>query len=224
MHFIERLDDQSLRSLDRSIDIVITVDVVFLQVVAAVIFFSSAWKYPRLVSVFDTLERNIKNFGNLRCCNNVNPQFLPNVSYEPQYNEQAFSLAISIVNMILLYCSQAALPVNFTHMAQSIAKSFEKVNVKIEMEITSPGNIDGTDTRTDGRYLLVISHITTTSYYFFLLLKTGKAFSTANDGAWILLHICYVALLLNSSTDVTNKANETGQTICKLINNDRPGT
>ncbi|KAG8270407.1 gustatory receptor [Homalodisca vitripennis] len=63
-------------------------------------------------------------------------------------------------------------------------------------------------------------HITVTSYYFFLLLKTSEVFIIINNGAWILLHICYVMLLLNSSTVVTNKADETGQTICKLINKD----
>ncbi|KAG8279786.1 gustatory receptor [Homalodisca vitripennis] len=61
-------------------------------------------------------------------------------------------------------------------------------------------------------------HITVTSYYFFLLLKTAKILVITNEGAWILLNICYVILLLNSSTVVTNKADETGQTICKLIN------
>ncbi|KAG8300791.1 gustatory receptor [Homalodisca vitripennis] len=63
-------------------------------------------------------------------------------------------------------------------------------------------------------------HITVTSYYFFLLLKTAKMLVITNEGAWILLNICYVLLLLNTSTDVTNKADETGQMICKLINKD----
>ncbi|XP_046685198.1 putative gustatory receptor 28b [Homalodisca vitripennis] len=61
-------------------------------------------------------------------------------------------------------------------------------------------------------------HITVTSYYFFMLLKTGTLFFTTTEVAWILLNICYVVLLLNSSTVVTNKADETGQTICKFIN------
>ncbi|KAG8308163.1 gustatory receptor [Homalodisca vitripennis] len=61
-------------------------------------------------------------------------------------------------------------------------------------------------------------HITVTSYYFFLLLKIGTLFFTTTEVAWILLNICYVVLLLTSSTDVTNKADETGQTICKFIN------
>ncbi|XP_046681299.1 gustatory and pheromone receptor 32a-like [Homalodisca vitripennis] len=94
--------------------------------------------------------------------------------------------------MTLLYCSQAVLLVHFTHVAQSITKSFEMVNAKIEMEVTSPASVDG-------------SH---------------ACFIRTNEGAWILLHICYVILLLNSSTVVTNQADETGQTICKLINKD----
>ncbi|XP_046681293.1 putative gustatory receptor 28b [Homalodisca vitripennis] len=142
--------------------------------------------------------------------------------------------------MTLLYCSQAALLVHFTHVAQSIAKCFEIVNAKIEMEVTSPASVDGSHARSTmqskikklrtlmNTYWMLCDavhqanvfycdqlmsvtfssflHITVTSYYFFLLLKTSKVFIMINEGAWILLHICY--------------ADETGQTICKLINKD----
>ncbi|KAG8270406.1 gustatory receptor [Homalodisca vitripennis] len=266
MHFMDKLNDQYLRSFDRSIDIVITVDLVSLQVVTAVTFFSSAWKNSRLAGVFDTLERvyqelqhntsEVKRTVKLLGIYAV-ALMIVSICYRMvlmNHSDQAFSLAISIVTIVLLFCSQAALLVHFTHVAQSIAKSFEIVNAKIEMEVTSPASVDGTHTRCTmlskikklrtlmNTYwmlcdavqqanvfycdqLMVVTfssflHITVTSYYFFLLLKTGKAFTMAYEGAWILLHICHVVLLLTSSTDVTKKADETGQTICKLINKD----
>ncbi|XP_046681314.1 gustatory receptor for sugar taste 43a-like [Homalodisca vitripennis] len=270
MHFMDRLDDESLRSLDKSIDIVITVDVVSLQVVAAVTFFSSAWKYPKLVSVFDTLERvyqelqhrtsDVKRAVKLlgiyavalmlvTIFNRIVP-----MNHSGTSLEQEVFFTISFVTIVLLYFSQAALLVHFTHVAQSIAKSFEMVNAKIKMEVTSPASVDGTHTRCSilskmkklrtlmNTYWMLCDavhqanvfycdqlmavtfssflHITVTSYYFFLLLKTAKMLVITNEGAWILLNICYVLLLLNKSTDVTNKADETGQMICKLINKD----
>ncbi|XP_046681298.1 gustatory receptor for bitter taste 66a-like [Homalodisca vitripennis] len=239
-------------------------DIVSLQVVAAVTFFSSARKYPRLVSVFDNLERvykelqhktsEVKRTVKLLGIYAV-ALMLVTIFYRMvlmNHSGQAFSLAVSFVTMVLLFCPQAALLVHFTHVAQSIAKSFEMVNAKIEMEVTTPASVDGTHTRcnmlskikklktlmntywmlcdavhqANGFYcdqLMAVTfssflHITVTSYYFFLLLKIGTLFFTTTEVAWILLNICYVVLLLTSSTDVTNKADETGQTICKFIN------
>ncbi|KAG8265297.1 hypothetical protein J6590_097853 [Homalodisca vitripennis] len=53
---IHLLNHQSLYRFFRITEIVISLDLVSLQVVAAVMFFSSAWKYPKLVSTFDTLN------------------------------------------------------------------------------------------------------------------------------------------------------------------------
>ncbi|KAG8245616.1 gustatory receptor [Homalodisca vitripennis] len=204
-----KLDDLLLYSLDRSIAIIITLDMVSLQVVAAVIFFSSGWKYPRLFKVFDTLERVYQDLQHKTSEIKRTVKFLGacaaalmsvtfsermvSVSYNMAMFEYPILFATFFVTTTLLYCSQAVLLVHFTHVAQSIAKSFEMVNAKIEMEVTSPASIDG-------------------SY--------ARLFIITKEGAWILLHICYVILLLNSSTVVTNKADETGQTICKLINKD----
>ncbi|XP_046681309.1 putative gustatory receptor 28b [Homalodisca vitripennis] len=241
-------------------------DIVSLQVVAAVIFFSSAWKYPRLLSVFDTLERVYQELQHKTSEVKRTVKLLGIYAFAlmlflicyrmvlMNHSDQAFSLAISIVTIVLLLCPQAALLVHFTHLAQSIAKSFEIVNAKIEMEVTSLACVNGTHTRCttlskikklrtlmntywmlcdavhqanvfycDQLMAVTFSsflHITVTSYYFFLLLKTAKILVITNEGAWILLNICHVILLLNSSTVVTNKADETGQTICKLINKD----
>ncbi|KAG8260419.1 gustatory receptor [Homalodisca vitripennis] len=269
-YFMTKLDDLLLYSLDRSIAIIITVDMVSLQVVAAAIFFSSACKYPRLFKVFDTLERVYQDLQHKTSEVKRTVKFLGvcaaalmsvtfsermvRVSYNGATFEYQILFATFFVTATLLYCSQAVLLVHFTHVAQSITKSFEMVNAKIEMEVTSPASIDGSYARSTMQckikklrtlmntywmlcdavhqanvfyydQLMAVTfssflHITVTSYYFFLLLKTSEVFIIINNGAWILLHICYVMLLLNSSTVVTNKADETGQTICKLINKD----
>ncbi|KAG8306189.1 gustatory receptor [Homalodisca vitripennis] len=59
-------------------------------------------------------------------------------------------------------------------------------------------------------------HVTITSYYIFLYAVDGNVFKFATKGAWILTHIYYLVHLVNSSTDVTNSADETGQMFCKL--------
>ncbi|XP_046684412.1 putative gustatory receptor 28b [Homalodisca vitripennis] len=61
-------------------------------------------------------------------------------------------------------------------------------------------------------------HITITCYIFFLYVREGNMFAIITEGAWFLTHIYYVVVLVNSSTDVTNSAEETSQMICKLIN------
>ncbi|KAG8320502.1 hypothetical protein J6590_066986 [Homalodisca vitripennis] len=61
-------------------------------------------------------------------------------------------------------------------------------------------------------------HITITCYIFFLDVRDGNMFAMLTEGAWFLTHIYYVVVLVNSSTDVTNSADETSQMICKLIN------
>ncbi|KAG8260420.1 hypothetical protein J6590_097564 [Homalodisca vitripennis] len=126
-------------------------------------FFSSARKYPRLVSVFNTLERvyqelqhktsdikrAVKFLGIYAVALMSVSSFdrmLP-MNHSETSLEQAFSFTIFFVTIVLLYCSQAALLVHFTHVAQSIAKSFEVVNAKIEIKITSPASVDGTHTR-----------------------------------------------------------------------------
>ncbi|XP_046679714.1 putative gustatory receptor 28b [Homalodisca vitripennis] len=63
-------------------------------------------------------------------------------------------------------------------------------------------------------------HTTETSYFFVMCVIEGKVFSLINEGAWTLCYICYVVVLVNASTDVTNSVEETGQMICKLMNKD----
>ncbi|KAG8300863.1 gustatory receptor [Homalodisca vitripennis] len=63
-------------------------------------------------------------------------------------------------------------------------------------------------------------HVTITFYYCFLNLTDGKVISFTTEGARVLNHIFYVFVLMNSSTDVTNSADETEVLICKFMNKD----
>ncbi|KAG8306169.1 gustatory receptor [Homalodisca vitripennis] len=177
--------------------------------------------------------------------------------------------------MILLHCTQAALFVHFTHVTQSIAKSFRMVNTRMEKEIVSY-IVDGIETNhslpdvnvthpaggdsgvmrerwgvvslredLNLKYYMLLSinivskkanvfyggqlmavifsafiHITIKFYFLFLNVTTGKVFLTISEESWILTSICFLVVLVNSSTDVTNSADETRQMIYKLINKD----
>ncbi|KAG8260435.1 gustatory receptor [Homalodisca vitripennis] len=63
------------------------------------------------------------------------------------------------------------------------------------------------------------AQVTITCYAFFLHGRDGNMVAMLTEGAWILTHIYHVVVLVNSSTEVTNSAEETSQMICKLINN-----
>ncbi|XP_046681363.1 putative gustatory receptor 28b [Homalodisca vitripennis] len=63
-------------------------------------------------------------------------------------------------------------------------------------------------------------HVTITSYFFFLHVRTGYVFAFTMHAIWVLVLICYAILVANSSTEVTNSADNTAVMICKLINRD----
>ncbi|KAG8294659.1 gustatory receptor [Homalodisca vitripennis] len=281
MYFIGKLEGQSLRTFSRTADIVLILDVVSLQVVVAVVFLSSAWKYPRLVRVFATLElvycglqhktseikAAVKILGicAVTAISTTIYERIGSVINDRITAERISSFVLSFIPMILMHCSQAALFVHFTHVTQSIANSFRMVNARMEKEIVSY-IVDGIETNHSlpdvnvihpaggafskikklrtlmntywmlcdavhqvnvfyGDQLMAVIfsafiHITIKFYFLFLNVTTGKVFLTISEGAWILTYICFLVVLVNSSTDVTNSANETGQMICKLINKD----
>ncbi|KAG8315291.1 gustatory receptor [Homalodisca vitripennis] len=281
MYFLGKLEGQSLRTLSRTTDIVLTLDVVSLQVVVAVVFLSSAWKYPRLVRVLETLERVYCDLQYKTSEIKVAVKFLAicavtafsTTIYEriaSVINDRitagrVISFMLSFIPMILIHCSQAALFVHFTHVTQSISKSFRMVNARMEKEIVSY-IVEGIETNHSlpdvnvidpagsaffkikklktlmntywmlcdavhqanefyGDQLMAVIfsafiHITIKFYFLFLNVTTGKVLLIISEGAWILTYICFLVVFVNSSTDVTNSADETGQMICKLINKD----
>ncbi|XP_046681365.1 putative gustatory receptor 2a [Homalodisca vitripennis] len=63
-------------------------------------------------------------------------------------------------------------------------------------------------------------HVTIKSYFFFLHVRSSEVFALTIDAVWVMVHICYGILVVNSSTEVTNSAEETSLMICKLISKD----
>ncbi|KAG8306185.1 gustatory receptor [Homalodisca vitripennis] len=263
----------------RVTDHALTFHLISFQVVVAVVFLSSVCKYPILIEVFDTLERVYKDLQHKATEVKVIVMFwgicivatfsativqrVVSVMNGTLTVSAAVSSAMHLTKMALLYSSQAALFVHFTHIATSIAKAFRKVTDRIEKEITSniiermetTHNLPNVDfTHTTRNMVLTIKklknlmntywmlcdavhqandfycyqlmavtfnsfvQVTITCYAFFLHGRDGNMFAMLPEGAWILTHIYYVVVLVNSSTDVTNSAEETSQMICKLIN------
>ncbi|KAG8324109.1 hypothetical protein J6590_099889 [Homalodisca vitripennis] len=65
-------------------------------------------------------------------------------------------------------------------------------------------------------------HIIITLYYFFvvIIVISPTLSSLALLATWISTHITHLVLLVNSASDVTNAADRTGPTICRLVNKD----
>ncbi|XP_046684309.1 uncharacterized protein LOC124370040 [Homalodisca vitripennis] len=61
-------------------------------------------------------------------------------------------------------------------------------------------------------------HITIALYYLIVHITTGDSMYITNDGAWVLFHILHLILLIRPSTEVTESAEATAPTVCKLIN------
>ncbi|KAG8306177.1 gustatory receptor [Homalodisca vitripennis] len=60
--------------------------------------------------------------------------------------------------------------------------------------------------------------VTVTLFMFFLGFVSEHLVGMVLTGTWALCHICYVLLIVSSSSDVTQAADETSPIICKLIN------
>ncbi|XP_046680511.1 uncharacterized protein LOC124367595 isoform X2 [Homalodisca vitripennis] len=65
-------------------------------------------------------------------------------------------------------------------------------------------------------------HVIITLYYFFvvIIVISPTLSSLALLATWISTHITHLVLLVNSASDVTNAADRTGPTICRLVNKD----
>ncbi|XP_046681255.1 putative gustatory receptor 28b [Homalodisca vitripennis] len=281
MYFMERQGGQTLHPFSRTTDFAITLHVVSLQVTVAVVFFSSARKYPRLVDVLDTLERvyrdhqcktsevkvTVKLWG---ICTIALTLATIAAIITPSLEHGVFSvrellIVLDFVFMSLLNCSEVSLFVHFTHVTHIIAKCFRMVNARIRKELISNviermhmnNTLPDVDFTRANRTVLSRSkelrtlmntywmlcdavhqanvfycdqlmaviftsfvHVTITFYYCFLNLTDGKVISFTTEGARVLNHIFYVFVLMNSSTDVTNSADETEVLICKFMNKD----
>ncbi|KAG8300859.1 hypothetical protein J6590_065589 [Homalodisca vitripennis] len=147
MYFMDRQIDQTLHPLNRTADVAITLQVTALQVTAAVVFLSSARKYPRLVDVLDTLERvyrdhqcktsevkvTVKFWG--MCTTIITLAMLARLIQDGGFSGRQLPTSLAFVFMLLLYCSEVSLFVHFTHVTQIIAKCFRMVNARIQKEL-----------------------------------------------------------------------------------------
>ncbi|KAG8333704.1 hypothetical protein J6590_105299 [Homalodisca vitripennis] len=152
-YFHDILDGQPLHPLNRITDLAIILHVASQQVVVAVVFLSSVCKYPILIDVFDTLERVYKDlqlkgtkvkaivkFWGICVTVTFSVTIVQRIIYMMNGRltvSAAVTSAMRLTIMALLYSTQAALFVHFTHVATSIAKAFRKVTDRIEKEITS---------------------------------------------------------------------------------------
>ncbi|XP_046681350.1 putative gustatory receptor 28b [Homalodisca vitripennis] len=66
----------------------------------------------------------------------------------------------------------------------------------------------------------IFVQVTIKSYFFFMNVRSGYLFAFTMDAVWVLVLICYAILVANSSTEITNSADNTAVMICKLINKD----
>ncbi|KAG8282204.1 gustatory receptor [Homalodisca vitripennis] len=278
-YFMDRPDGQTLHPLTKSTDVTIILNIVFLQVTVAVIFFSYVRKYPRLVDVFDTLECVYRNLlhkpsevkATVKFCGfcfvvAISVTICKRMAHTIHGGVTVGRFLLSnkqFLFVLVLHCSKATFFVHFTHVATSISNCFRTVNDRIMKEINSNitdtieinrslPNVDYTHkTRSvlstnnelkslmntywtlcdavhqanvfygDQLMAVIFSsfiHVTIRSYCFFLYFRNGNMFAATSESIWILSHVCYLVLLVNSSTNLTNSANETSTMICKLIN------
>uniref|UniRef100_A0A1B6LX89 Gustatory receptor n=1 Tax=Graphocephala atropunctata TaxID=36148 RepID=A0A1B6LX89_9HEMI len=66
--------------------------------------------------------------------------------------------------------------------------------------------------------LSMFFHITIDVYYFIVHITNGDIVFITTDGAWVLLHVCHLILLICPTSEVIDSADETAPIVCKLIN------
>ncbi|KAG8251720.1 hypothetical protein J6590_073925 [Homalodisca vitripennis] len=175
--------------------------------------------------------------------------------------EKAHVFVMSYIPIMLTHVIELAFLLQFTNVAQRIAKAFRMVNFRIREEITH-NIIHGTvlcrvlsdveyiqkrrnmfskitkiktlmnqywmlcdavhqanDFYCDQLMAVMFSsffHVTIKSYFFFLLIRDGNVFASTTEAAWVLTHICYAVLLVNSSMEVTKSEDVFGKLVDKL--------
>ncbi|KAG8314756.1 hypothetical protein J6590_085462 [Homalodisca vitripennis] len=152
-YFMNGQDYRSPDPLRRITEFSSTMHIVSLQVTVAVVFLSTTRKYPRLVEVFDIVERvyrdhqckasDVKVTVKLWviCTTAVTiattaGMITPVFHNEVSSGKRKLSSASAFI-LALLYCSEVALLVHFTRVTQIIAKSFRMINAKIQKELIS---------------------------------------------------------------------------------------
>ncbi|KAG8251724.1 hypothetical protein J6590_073931 [Homalodisca vitripennis] len=132
---------------NKTIKFSVTLDVVSLQIVAAVTFLSCTCKYPMFVGVFNILEQlncdlqckreEVRVRGKLNLFLTLTTLlFINSFAYIAMNNVKVIVL-ICYVSMLLLDWTELTVILNFTDVAQNIAMGFRMVSVKMKEEIAS---------------------------------------------------------------------------------------
>ncbi|KAG8300861.1 hypothetical protein J6590_065591 [Homalodisca vitripennis] len=153
LYGMSKLNSQLQRPLGRITDLTISLHMVSLQVVAAVVFITYTWKYSSLVDVLDTLEVVYRDLQLRTSEVKATVKFwavcavaatlvtivenLTPLAHGGVTVGRLLIFATFLIPMLLLFCSQVAVLVQFTYVVQSIARAFRTVNARIEEEINS---------------------------------------------------------------------------------------
>ncbi|KAG8285339.1 gustatory receptor [Homalodisca vitripennis] len=261
----------------RTIKFAMVLDIVSLQTVAAVTFFTGTRKYPKIIDVLSTLQRAYRDLQYTKREDKTRVKvfviiIISTLLFSIGFVNLVISdldvvhyFAINYTSIMLINCTELAFLLHFTNVAQYIAMGLRILNLKIKEEINkciiqltemnhNPLDVDSIHKRQnifskirkmkslmntywmrcnavhqandfycDQLMAVMFSlfvHVTIKSYFSFLNVRTGEVFASTKETVWVLPRNCYVLLLFNSSTEVTNSADETGPAICNLINKD----
>ncbi|XP_046681351.1 putative gustatory receptor 28b [Homalodisca vitripennis] len=152
-------------------------DIVSLQTVAAVTFFTGTRKYPKIIDVLSTLQRAYRD--------------LQYTKREDKTRVKVF--VITIISTLL-----------FKNIFSKIRKMKSLMNT---YWMLCNAVYQANDFYCDQLMAVTFSlfvHVTIKSYFSFLNVRAVEVFASTRETVWVLPRNCYVLLLFNSSTEVTN--------------------
>ncbi|KAG8251715.1 hypothetical protein J6590_073920 [Homalodisca vitripennis] len=140
--------DTSNPGKNRTIRFAMILDVISLQLVTGATFFSGTWKYPKFIDVFSTIQRLYQSLhymtGEVKIREEVVAiTIISTLMYIISFAnlairdlEKAHVFVMSYIPIMLTHVIEIAFLLQFTHVAQRIAKAFRMVNFRIREEIT----------------------------------------------------------------------------------------
>ncbi|KAG8335015.1 gustatory receptor [Homalodisca vitripennis] len=135
-------------SNSRAIKFAMVLDIVSLQTVAAVTFFTGTRKYPKIIGVLSTLQRAYRDLQYTKREDKTRVKvfvitIISTLLFSISFVNLVISdlevvhfFAISYTSIMLINCTEIAFLLHFTHVAKNIAIGFRMLNFKIKEEIT----------------------------------------------------------------------------------------
>ncbi|KAG8277033.1 gustatory receptor [Homalodisca vitripennis] len=148
--YVGKLAGHPVRMVSDNAYLVVLLDLLPLNMTSAVMFCSCSWKYQRFIRVLDILEdvgRNLQqDLPEVKAKVKVFIVCIVNVSFivsnsvlsctaRPSVSRQDQFKSLCYTPALIMYFAQAALFLQFTQVAQSIAVRFRAINVKIKEEL-----------------------------------------------------------------------------------------